>query len=82
MRPLQVLERTQESDSPNPKTLGRYPGWRDHNFLDTSVKNCTSRSVEYAFHDHCTAILADAVGDAERAGIAATQCRFMGFMER
>ena len=66
-RALAALNASQESDSPNPYLFGRYPGWRDSGLLDTTVKNCASRCVEYAFHDHATAIVADAAGATEQA---------------
>lgn len=66
-RALQALNKTQESASPNPAIWGRYPGWQEKGYLDTSVPNCCSRSVEYAFQDHATAIVAEHAGDSVAA---------------
>ncbi|TVR41548.1 MAG: hypothetical protein EA402_12870 [Planctomycetota bacterium] len=60
---LDALRATHESTSPSPLTKGRFPGWATQGFLDDSVINCCSRTVEYAFHDACAARLATAVGD-------------------
>lgn len=70
---LTQLRRTQETPSPDPRRLGRHPGYAERGFLDTSVKNCASRTVEYAFHDHCTAQLARAVGDESYAATCAAR---------
>jgi putative alpha-1,2-mannosidase len=70
---LAALRRTQDSPSPDPHRLGRYPGYAERGFLDTSVRNCASRTVEYGFHDHCTAALARAVGDLAYADACAAR---------
>jgi predicted alpha-1,2-mannosidase len=64
---LAALRRTQEALSPDPFLKGRHPGYGRNGFLDTSVVNCASRTVEYSFHDHCTARLARAAGDEAQA---------------
>lgn len=67
VRALDCLDRTQESPSPDPKLFGRHSGWQEDGFLSTEVLNCTSRCVEYAFHDHTTAIVAKAAGREDRS---------------
>jgi predicted alpha-1,2-mannosidase len=64
---LEALRQSQDRQSPNPALLGRYPGWNEHGFLSTATPNCASRSVEYAFHDHCTAQVAAAAGEHAEA---------------
>ena len=64
---LSALNKSQERPSPEPRLLGRYPGWNENGYLSTKTPNCTSRSVEYAFHDHCTAVVARAAGDETAA---------------
>lgn len=61
-RALAVLRRTQETLSPDPWHFGRYPEYTERGFLPEGVPHGASRTVEYAFHDLCTADLAERVG--------------------
>jgi predicted alpha-1,2-mannosidase len=58
-----ALRKSNETPSPDPFLYGRYPHWAQGKNLPTSVINNVSRSLEYAFHDHCTAALSQALGD-------------------
>lgn len=66
-RSLAALRRTLETPGTDPLRQGRWPGWDSNGFLPVGVRNCASRTVEYAFHDHCTARLAELAGDRETA---------------
>ena len=66
---LKALKKTQETLSPDPKKYGRYPGYSERGYLDTRVKNCTSRTIEYAYHDACAASLARSLGDLQYANL-------------
>ncbi len=70
---LQVLKKTQETPSPDPRIHGRHAGYSERGYLDTGVKNCTSRTIEYAYHDACAALLARSLGDLEYASLCETR---------
>lgn len=74
-RGLAALRRTQENYFPDPLRQGRFPGWREQGFLPEGIRNCASRTIEYAFHDECTARLAEIIGDIECAAEYRAQAR-------
>jgi predicted alpha-1,2-mannosidase len=64
---LRALLKTLEAPSPDPLSHGRHPGWAKDGFIALGIRNCASRTVEYAFHDHCASLLAETIGDGETA---------------
>ncbi len=61
------LQHQLNAPSPDPFLLGIYPQWRELGFCPDEVKNCASRSVEYAFADNRAAELAEHLGEGEQA---------------
>jgi predicted alpha-1,2-mannosidase len=66
-RALAALRHNDETSSPDTGRFGRFPQWQAGDCLPDSVKNHVSRSLEYAFHDRCRSILAQAQGQRDEA---------------
>ena len=59
-RAFNALHRHNTTPSPDTFLYGRYPQWGQGHNLPSEVPQHVSRTLEYAFHDHCTATLAQA----------------------
>jgi predicted alpha-1,2-mannosidase len=66
---LEYCAKNAEVPSPNPLVKGRYlDDYHGLGYLSTRVpKSSVSRHIEYTYHDHCIARLAELVGEAEIA---------------
>lgn len=62
-----VLQRTLEEPTDNPMLRGRFADYAGIGYLPEGVPNCASRTIEYAGHDLCAAVLAEAAGDEKAA---------------
>ncbi len=67
-----ALKYTKKNAQEEPKDVmvaGRYlKDYHEYGYLSTDVpKACVSRHIEYTYHDHCIARLADKLGEAEVA---------------
>jgi predicted alpha-1,2-mannosidase len=51
----------------HPEWYGRQPEYLKNGFCSQKVKNCTSHSLEYAYNDHCLALMAEKLGKTEQA---------------
>jgi predicted alpha-1,2-mannosidase len=57
-RALPALINTLECESPDPLRHGRHPQWARMGYIPLGVRNCTSKTIEYACNDHHAAQLA------------------------
>ena len=66
---LACMRKNAEEDSPDPRTCGRIPGYRERGCLTPDAPQCVSRSIEYAVQDHCIGTLAATLGQHEVAAV-------------
>lgn len=73
---LQQLLHDAEAESPDAWLYGRYAEeWRRRGWLPSDVQHCLSKSLEYAYQDHCVACLAAQLGETRVAERFAGQAR-------
>lgn len=66
---LRYMRKNNEVESPDPWYFGRHlKDYRELGYLSTNVlKNSVSRHLEYAYQDHCIAVLAERLGHTDVA---------------
>jgi len=65
---LRQMRKNNEVESPDPWYFGRHlKDYQDQGYVSTSVKNCVSRHLEYAYQDWCIGALAAKLGQRDLA---------------